>query len=172
MMYAGNGSKVSFDTVYETLFPIIYRIAYRIVGEGSAAEDVSQEAFIKYYERETPLPDLNQTKYWLIRVVKNLSYNYEKKKARERKIFLKLKEESSQVTESGEKDVIKKEIKKNVQEALQELPYNLRVVLVLKEYGGLSYKEIGSIVGISEGNVKVRVFRGREKLAKVLKEKM
>jgi RNA polymerase sigma factor (sigma-70 family) len=171
-MYAGNGSTVSFDTVYETLFPIIYRIAYRIVGESSAAEDVCQEAFIKYYERENPLPDLDQTKYWLIRVVKNLSYNYEKKKARERKIFLKLKEEGSKVTESGEKDVIKKEIKQYVQEALQELPYNLRVVLVLKEYGGLSYKEIGSIVGISEGNVKVRVFRGREKLAKILKEKM
>ncbi|MBN1698416.1 MAG: RNA polymerase sigma factor [Spirochaetales bacterium] len=171
-MYTPNGINPSFDTIYETLFPIIYRIAYRIVGESGAAEDVCQEAFIKYYERETPLPDIDQTKYWLIRVVKNLSFNYEKKKARERKLFSKLKEEGVKTAESGEKVVIKKEVKKYVQEALQKLPYNLRVVLVLKEYGDLSYKEIGSIVGISEGNVKVRVFRGREKLGKMLKEKM
>ena len=50
-----------------------------------------------------------------------------------------------------------------------EIPYNLRVVLILKEYGKMSYKEIGAALGISEGNVKVRVFRGREKLAKLLK---
>ncbi len=54
---------------------------------------------------------------------------------------------------------------------LNLLPYKLRVVLVLKEYEGLSYREIGSIMGISEGNVKVRVYRGREKLEKIFKER-
>jgi RNA polymerase sigma-70 factor (ECF subfamily) len=38
----------------------------------------------------------------------------------------------------------------------------LREVLVLKEYGGMNYKEIGKVLGISEGNVKVRAFRARE----------
>jgi RNA polymerase sigma-70 factor (ECF subfamily) len=43
-------------------------------------------------------------------------------------------------------------------------------VLILKEYGDLNYKKIGQILGISEGNVKVRVFRGRERLAGLLKK--
>ena len=171
-MYASNGLVNSFDTVYESLFPMIYRIAYRIVGDQGIAEDVSQEAFIKYYQRNEPLPDIDQTKYWLIRVVKNISFNHEKKKTRERKMFTRLKEETPKFSESSEKEVLKEEAKNIVKEALMEIPYNLRVVLVLKEYGKMSYKEIGAALGISEGNVKVRVFRGREKLAKLLKERI
>jgi len=44
----------------------------------------------------------------------------------------------------------------------------LRMVLILKEYGDMNYKEIGKVLGISEGNVKVRVFRARERLASLL----
>ena len=54
--------------------------------------------------------------------------------------------------------------------ALELLPENLKTVLILKEYGELNYKEIGRALGISEGNVKVRVFRARERLAGLLKE--
>jgi RNA polymerase sigma-70 factor (ECF subfamily) len=50
------------------------------------------------------------------------------------------------------------------------LPENLRMVLVLKEYGLLNYKEIGRVLGISEGNVKVRVFRAREALLSLFRE--
>jgi RNA polymerase sigma-70 factor (ECF subfamily) len=57
-----------------------------------------------------------------------------------------------------------------VQEALNILPEKLRIVLVLKEYGNLNYKEIASALDISEGNVKVRVYRARERLARYLKE--
>ena len=56
-----------------------------------------------------------------------------------------------------------------MQRALQRLPEKMRTVLVLKEYGQLNYKEIGSILGITEGNVKVRVFRARERLLELLK---
>ena len=48
------------------------------------------------------------------------------------------------------------------------LPEKLRVVLIFKEYGEMNYKEIGRVLGISEGNVKVRVFRAREQLAILL----
>ncbi|MBE3130964.1 MAG: RNA polymerase subunit sigma-24, partial [Acidobacteria bacterium] len=54
--------------------------------------------------------------------------------------------------------------------ALDVLPYNLRAPLVFREYGELSYREIGAILGISENNVKVRVFRARERLHKTLTE--
>ncbi|GAG53048.1 unnamed protein product, partial [marine sediment metagenome] len=72
--------------------------------------------------------------------------------------------------ESGETQVIKEETISSVQKALNKLPYNLRIVLTLREYGGLNYKEIGSILGIKEGNVKIRVFRARQRLAGIFKE--
>jgi RNA polymerase sigma factor (sigma-70 family) len=137
----------AFREVYETLYPLIFRIAFRITGSIPLAEDLCHEAFIKYFERQAALPDMDQTKYWLIRVVKNLSFNLEKRKRRERA-----------------------ETMSAVQESLKKLPFNLRTVLVLKEYSGLKYKEIARILGIREGNVKIRVYRARERLAVLLKE--
>jgi len=64
--------------------------------------------------------------------------------------------------------LLKKETSEEVQQALDKLPENLRMVLVLKEYAEMNYKEIGKVLGISEGNVKVRVFRARERLAALL----
>ena len=166
-----NTQESSFNEIYRTLFPIIFRVAYRITGDQSLAEDLCHEAFIKYFERSKPLPDRSQTKYWLIRVVKNISLNHEKRKNRERIAYDKLKKISPTYSEPGDAQAIKKELKNAVQQAISMLPYQLRIVLVLKEYAGLSYREIGSVLGIQEGNVKVRVYRARERLAKIFAER-
>lgn len=170
MLKKRKNAKEKFDKEYATLFPIIYKVSYRITGDESISEDLCQEAFIKYYERHEPLPDIDQLKYWLIRVVKNMSLNYEKRKNREKKALNRLEKISPQYIESAEMRVLKKETRNAVQDALDKLPYKLRVVLVLKEYANLNYKVIGSILGISEGNVKVRIFRARERLEKIIKE--
>jgi RNA polymerase sigma factor (sigma-70 family) len=159
-----------FDVVYETLFPVIYRVSFRVTGDREVAEDLCHEAFIKLMERSDLLGNLEQSKYWLIRVVKNLSLNYEKRRNRERAAYSKSLRLSVGSTESSEKQVIKEETKADVQAALDALPYNLRAPLVFREYADLSYKEIGGILGISESNVKVRIFRARERLGKALAE--
>jgi RNA polymerase sigma-70 factor (ECF subfamily) len=159
-----------FDEAYRKLFPTVFRVAYRVSGDHALAEDLCHEAFIKYYERKEPFPDLDQTKYWLIRVVRNISLNYEKKKGRERKSVERLQKTSPQYQEADEERLLHNETRNAVQQALGMLPYNLRIVLVLKEYTGMNYREIGKTLGISEGNVKVRVFRARERLAKLFKE--
>jgi RNA polymerase sigma-70 factor (ECF subfamily) len=113
-------------------------------------------------------PSVDDAKYWLIRVVKNASLNYAKRKDRERKIYQKAFREEQRLDESGEDILIKKESKVEVRQALLQLPENLRTVLILKEYAELNYKDIGKMLGISEGNVKVRVFRARERLSVIL----
>ncbi len=160
----------SFDAVYEALFSITFRVSLRITGDREIAEDLCHEAFIKLMERSNLLPDLDQCKFWLIRVVKNLSLNYEKRKNRERAAYTRLTRLSVGVTESSEKQLIREETRSAVQKALDALPYNLRAPLVFREYGNLSYKQIGSILRISENNVKVRIFRAREHLGKMLME--
>ncbi len=169
----GEKKDFSFDDVYRQLFPTIFRISYRITGDTGIAEDLCHEAFIKYYEREEIFPSIDEVKYWLIRVVRNVSLNYERRKARERAAVDRYRKTTLPFDEGEEEKLLKKETRGFVQRALDQLPYNLRIVIVLKEYGGLNYREIGAIVGISEGNVKVRVFRARERLAKILEgEKM
>ncbi|MDA3811354.1 MAG: RNA polymerase sigma factor [Spirochaetaceae bacterium] len=158
-----------FDDIYHQFFPVLVKIVYRITGSVSVSEDLCQEAFIRYYERRDKLPGGDQAKFWLIRVVKNLAYNHEKRKGRERLAYEKYYHEPKKVeSNGGEKLILEDESKKAVQEALLKIPYKLRMVLILKEYGGLDYKEIAASLKISEGNVKVRVFRARKLLGEYL----
>jgi len=158
-----------FRKLYETVFPILFRVAYRITSSEDAAEDLCQEAFFRLYEKNMVFPSPDEAKYWLIRVVKNAALNYAKRKVRERKAYQRFFREDTKAAETGENLLIKKETREEVKEALEKLPENLRIVMILKEYGELNYKEIGRSLGISEGNVKVRVFRARERLAALLK---
>jgi RNA polymerase sigma factor (sigma-70 family) len=168
MVPSGDDHGASFEQVYLPLFPVIYRVAYRIVGSAEQAEDLCHEAFLKYMERARPLPDLQQTKYWLIRVIRNLSLNVEKRRGREVRAYDRVRRFGALHEEGAEEVVMREETRSTVQLALGRLPHALRTALVLKEYAGLNYREIGSIMGISEGNVKVRVYRARERLARDL----
>ncbi len=158
----------SFEKLYNEVFPLVYKVAYHITGDGSIAEDVCQEAFIKYYNRPAPLPSLDDAKYWLIRVVKNLSFNYCKREGRKQKIFDRIKNDPAYTDDTGEKQLLLDETKKTVNEMLKLLPEKLRAPLVLREFAGLNYKEIAKVLGISESNVKVRIFRARENLQKMI----
>ncbi len=158
-----------FEQTYNELYPLLMRVAYRITGSNAVSEDLCQEAFIRYFERMDKIPPGDQSKFWLIRVIKNLALNHEKRKGRERNAYQKYYHEPKpEITNQGEKGLMEDESKRMVQEALMELPYKMRVVLTLKEYGGLNYKQIGEILNISEGNVKIRVFRARQKLSEIL----
>ncbi len=161
--------KEGFNQLYETVFPILFRVALRICVNEEAAEDLCQEAFFKLHEKEMQFPSMNDAKYWLIRVVKNASLNYAKRKERERRAYQRAFREGKREVKTGEHHLVEKESAEDVQKALTVLPENLRSVIVLKEYGDLNYREIARTLGISEGNVKVRVFRARKKLAEILK---
>ena len=158
-----------FRRLYETVFPILFRVAYRITSSEEAAEDLCQEAFFRLHEKNMTFPNPEEAKYWLIRVVKNAALNYAKRKVREQKAYRRAFREEIRTEETGENILVKKETREEIREALEKLPENLRIVMILKEYGELNYKEIGRSLGISEGNVKVRVFRARERLAGLLK---
>ena len=113
-------------------------------------------------------PSVNDAKYWLIRVVKNASLNYAKRKGREKRAYERALKEDRRKVDSGETELLKSDTIGRVQDAMDKLPVNLRAVLQLKEYGEMNYKEIGRVLGITEGNVKVRVFRAREQLSKLI----
>ena len=160
----------SFQSVYENTFPVIVRVAYHITLDVEVAEDICQEAFIRFYHRPVPFPSEDQARYWLIRVAKNLAFNYYKRKKREKAALEKFSHEPKQHTRSGEEMVMRNETEILVQKALDRLPSSLKSVIVLKEYGNLSYREIGRILHITENNVKVRVHRARNMLGMLLKE--
>lgn len=161
---------VDFKKIYNESMQMLFKICYRIVNDEEAAEDLAHDALIKASEKEMKFPSLNDAKYWLIRVSKNAALNYVKRKERERKAYEKALYEDHRKADSGETDLLKKESMNKAREALKKLPKNLQDVLILREYSDLNYKEIGKVLGITEGNVKVRIFRAREQLIKLIGE--
>jgi len=159
-----------FRTIYNATMPVLFRVAVRITGNEEAAEDQCHDALIKMTEKDMIFPTVNDAKYWLICVVKNASLNYAKRKGRERRAYEKALKEDRRTIDSGETTLLKEDAVSRVQAALDKLPVNLRAVLQLKEYSELNYKEIGRVLGITEGNVKVRVFRAREQLSRLIGE--
>ena len=156
--------------LYSVVAPILVRIAFRITGSSEAAEDVVQDAFARLVEKEIPFPSMDDAKFWLIRVVKNGALNYAKRKGREAKAYEKWWHGEREQADSADESLLKNESADELRRGLEALPEKLKAVLVLKEYGGLNYKEIGRVLGISEGNVKVRAFRAREALLGMLGE--
>lgn len=179
------GDGGDFRGLYDETGDMLLRVAFRITNSMEAAEDVVHDAFGKLIEKGMSFPSRNDAKYWLIRVVKNAAINYAKRKGREAKAYEKwwrneaspiedIEAGSISLSETGtdagvqraaEEEVLRKESARELRDALSSLPEKLKTVLVLKEYGGMSYKEIGKALGISEGNVKVRAFRAREALS-------
>ena len=159
-----------FRQIYNATMNMLFKVSYRIVNDEEAAEDIVHDSLIKMNEKEMVFPSLNDAKYWLIRVVKNASLNYAKRKGRERRAYEKALYEDRRKQDSGEIDLLKADAIRKAKEALNKLPEKMRMVLILREYAELKYKEIGRVLGITEGNVKVRVFRAREQLAKLIGE--
>lgn len=167
--YKGD-SQADFKCIYDETMELLFRIAYKIVNDEEIAEDMAHDSLLKVHEKAMVFPSLDDAKYWLIRVVKNASLNYVKRKGRQKIAYDKALREDTRKSESGETALLKKETKDAVLEALDKLPEKFRSILILREYADLNYQEIGRVLGISEGNVKVRVFRAREKLSQLLGE--
>ena len=159
-----------FKRIYDEVFPIVARVVYRVCNDQEVTEELCHDAFIKLYERIDQFPDADQAKYWLIRVAKNHALNHVKRKQRERRAYERVLAMPAPKLPTGEDTLIRAESAALVQAALAKLPEKLRVILIMKEYTELNYKDIAKALNISEANVKVRVFRARQKLGQILKD--
>lgn len=170
-MSSGDFLDTAFADLFDNFYDDLLRVAWRICGRSEVAEELCQEAFLRYYERRDRLPVGDEARYWLIRVVKNLAYNYEKRLGREREAYrVYARQPRNESQNEGEKQILAEESRESVRKALLEIPYKLRVALILKEYSGYQYIDIARILHISEGNVKIRVFRARQHLSKILQK--
>ncbi len=158
-----------FTEIYDKHFEVVIRIAFRFTGDLEAAEDLCQDTFIKYFEKYGNEKDDKEALYFLIKIIKNLSINYEKRKKIEHRVFNQYRNENSTVeNETGLSDLVKKEQISDIQKALLLIPYKYRLPLILKEYEQLTYEEISKIIKTSVSNVKILIFRAK----KIFKEKV
>ena len=100
-------SDADFRIIYQATMPVIFKVAIHIAGNEEAAEDLCHDALIKMNEKAMVFPSINDAKYWLIRVVKNASLNYAKRKGRERRAYERALKEDRRTVDSGETELLK-----------------------------------------------------------------
>jgi len=168
-----------FEAFMRNYQNMVFSTAMRLLASQPDAEDVTQEVFLRAYERFDQLHDSTTAGGWLKTVARNLSLNHLSRYRSRWSFFSELVgggredneehemefpagESGTEILEQAERSVL-------VEQALQKLPVAQRVPLVLFHFEDLSYEEIAAKLGISLGKVKTDIFRGRETLRRQLR---
>jgi len=160
------GEVSAFAILVEKYEREIFEYSYFLIGDREEALDMTQETFLKAYTNIKTLRREEDFKFWLRRIARNLCFKRIKKMRREKEVMERQREE----TLSLDSYVIKKEREERVKRALNKLPEKMREIIILRDIEGLSYKEIKEILNIPMSLVKVRIFRARNLLKRILEE--
>jgi RNA polymerase sigma factor (sigma-70 family) len=167
---ARKGDVRAFNQLVMLYQSMVYNLAYRILSDPDAAADATQDAFLKAYKAMRQFRG-GSFKAWLLRIVTNACYDQLRRKQRRPSSSLDdlpVDADHSHYLRDPAKQpdavVEQQELNRAIQAGVMTLPFEQRVVLVLSDVQGLSYKEIAQATGLSLGTVKSRLSRGRAKL--------
>lgn len=149
-----------FEELYPGLFQDAYRIAYRLLGNRSEAEDTAQEACARAYARWSSVRDYARP--WCVRVASNIALDR-----------LRALERVRRRTEAQEKQPVGEEmhaahLRLDIYRALKELPSRQRQVVILRYLGDVSENDTAQMLGISTGAVKTHASRGLARLREAM----
>ena len=152
-------SEEYFTRVYDYSYQEVFSVIYSYVKTKYDAEDILQDTFMSFLDKNPSFKSLEETKYWLIRVSINKSINFLKKK--------------SKTTTLADDFDVKVEDESNDESTLifnklTSLPEKLKIVMILYYYNNMKIKDIAKTLKISESAVKMRLERGKEQLKKEL----
>jgi len=157
----------------------VFNLAYRILGDRQRSEDVAQEVFLKVWQTATTFQQKSKFTTWLYRITVNLCLNEIKSQRRWRWLrllhVLKTNEVATEhlidQSPTAEELVIAQELNQRITKALQALPENQRIALILRRYGGLSYQEISGVLDCSVSAVEALLVRAKRTVQAFLEKK-
>jgi RNA polymerase sigma-70 factor (ECF subfamily) len=163
------GDVTPASEIYDRYSSRIYNFAYRFLRNSEAAEDATQEVFVKMIKHANQFHGDAKLSTWLFSITANWCRDYLRKadnKAKEAEDVLYTLPAPSD--HAPDRNLERRQDQQLIQKALSALTPEQREAILLSRYQGLSYAEIAQISGCSEGAVKTRVFRAMETLKKAL----
>ena len=164
----------------------LLNFAYRYVQNSTDARDLVAETFVKLYQQRARLRTDTKLSAWLFTTLSNLCHNHQRWKRRHPTIALATSDHGSR--DPAERDGTISELPSNlptpdtqleknemvlaVRAAIDCLPHDLKVTLLLHHYEHQSYREIAAIAGCSERGVETRLYRARQQLRTLLAQKL
>jgi RNA polymerase sigma-70 factor (ECF subfamily) len=169
---AQEGSKQAFNKIIQDNIPTIFHLLYDMTGNYEDAQDLAQETFIKAFLKIGQYSSKAKFSTWLYRIAYNVAIDFQRKKKRvsngnlenlyQKKGHFKNGHLSDKMEYSGENEAI--------ESALSKLTDAQRMAVVLHYYHGFKTREIGEMLGCSEGTARVHLFRAIRHLRKDLRQ--
>jgi RNA polymerase sigma factor (sigma-70 family) len=169
MRIVQSGDYSPASEIYDRYSGRIYNFALRFLKNSEAAEDATQEVFVKMLKHANQFHGDAKLSTWLFSITANWCRDYLRKadnKSKESDDVLLTLATPSEL--APDRNLERRENEQLVRRALESLTEEQREAILLSRYQGLSYAEIAQIAGCSEGAVKTRVFRAMETLKKTL----
>ena len=172
---ARGGDGAAWEEIVSLYSRRIFNLAYRFTSSVAAAEDLTQEVFIRIYKTMDQYdPKQGDLSNWLMRLARNLIIDDYRHRQRNPQNSMADAVDDHQyhlraIGTSAQKEIERKELANQVQEGIDKLPDDLRTCVILRDLEELSYQEIVDVLKIPEGTVKSRINRGRIELAKILR---
>jgi RNA polymerase sigma-70 factor (ECF subfamily) len=178
MARIAKGDDDAFEILVNRHQTSISNLIYRFIGDRTQVKDLAQEVFIRVWQSAKGYEPKAKFTTWIYQITVNLCLNELKSARRKRWFqFLRFGEDQENTIEeilidpspSPEELLLSREQSRRITEALQSLPDNQRMALVLKRYDGLSYQEIAQIIGCSVSAVESLLVRAKRNLQEKLK---
>lgn len=178
ILRAREGDDVAFNHIMTAYRKRILGTIARLIGRPEDVEDVGQEVFVRLYYSLDQLRTPEVFEPWLYRLTVNAAYDYLRKQRRLHESRMSdLSEQQVTMADAAASGVRSKEegrrtqVRETVNELLDGVSEEDRILLTLKEVEGLSLKELESIYNVNENALKVRLFRARQRVIKAFETK-
>jgi RNA polymerase sigma-70 factor (ECF subfamily) len=164
----GADERARFEDAFLPHLGAAHNLARWLTRDEQEAQDLVQEAFLRAWKSFASFHG-GDGRTWLLAIVRNVCYSWlEKKRTRGPLAAFDEQRHAADAQRSPESLLQRKEDAATVREAVDQLPVDLREVVILRELEGLSYKEIAIVAAIPLGTVMSRLARAREKLQRHL----
>ena len=162
---ARQGDLDAFNAIVKNYKHYVYRTAFGILNNPSDAEDAAQETFIKAYQSLSKLRDERSFPAWLARIAMHTSSDWIKANRRHQEVAI---EQSHHLASHDAHQLAQTQL--DIQDALNQLSEEQRVVIVLRMVHGMDYEEMAKNLDIPIGTVRSRLHHARLRLRELLGE--
>lgn len=180
MLRVRDGNPDAFRELIERHQRAVINTIYRSIGDSWEAEDLAQRVFVQVYRSAPRYKPTAKFTTWLFTIVHNAVLNERRRRSRHAAESLEALQEPDDSEQGGwqiadsratnpARETAERELKERIQAAIQQLPAQQRTAVILCRFEGLSYEEIGGVLGCSVSAVKSLLHRARESLKEQLR---
>jgi RNA polymerase sigma-70 factor (ECF subfamily) len=159
------GDRRAARALYDAHVHRTYRLAFRLTKDSTAAEEVTQDTFVKVFERLDTFRQESQLSTWIYRVTVSLALNRLRSERRLARREVGLEDAAEHAVQGSE---VEPDLRERLGAAIAALPELYRVPVLLFDVEGMSHAEMAEVLGVPEGTCKSRLARARAQLREAL----